>query len=232
MRAYLPIFILSIGQCCFSSASFLTPIKLFEELSITNSLTASPIGSPVMSLDTSITPLSLLTGYVGYIQHKDSSCTFQMSVSVTALNICIRTQLDKYEYVIATITSVTRTEYSDSLCTVPVAISVTLYTNSKCVDKMKILIGPSFTANPSDATAYYRYKNVLTVVNPHYIRSLSNLNRAILLSRYYPLSDSSCSLAPTQISYVVLDICIPSITTSLRHTMSGICMHNYFWYLF
>ena len=227
MPAHLPIFILSIGQCCFSSASFLTPIKLFEELSITNSLTASPIGSPVMSLDTSITPLSLLTGYVAYTQHKDSSCTFQISVSVTALNICIRTHLDKYEYITATISSVTRKEYSDSLCAVPLTESLTSYTDSKCVDKMKIFIGPSITANPSAATAYYRCKNVLTVVDPHHILSLSKLNCAILMSRYYPLSDSSCSLAPTQISYVVLDTCIPSITTSLRHTMSGTCLHNY-----
>ena len=164
MRAYLPISVLFIGQFCLSSASFLTPMKFFKELSITNSLTTSPIGSPHMSLDTSMTPLSLLTGYVVYAIHKDSSCTFQTAVYCTALNICVHTELGKYEYVTATISSLTTKEYSDSLCTVLVTESQTSYTNSECVDKKKVSISSVTTANPSVATAYYRCKNVLTIV--------------------------------------------------------------------
>ena len=179
MRASFPIFILIVGQCGLSSASFLTPMKFFEELSITDSQAASPIGSPVMSLDTSINPLSLLTGYVVYTQHKDSSCTFQTDVQYMALNICLHTNLGQYEFITATISSVTRKKFSDSLCAVPVPESPRTLNFFNCIDKRTISISSVITANPSVATAYYRCKNVSANVNPHYIRSFSDLKCAI-----------------------------------------------------
>ena len=179
MRAYLPICILFIGQCCLSSASFLTPIKFFEEPSIADSLAASPIGSPLMPLDTSITPLSLLTGYLVYTFYKDSSCTYQTAVLHNALNVCFHTALGQYEYITATVSSVTRKKFSDSLCTVPVPESPRTLNFFNCIDKRTISISSVTTANPSVATAYYRCKNVSTTVYPHYIRSFSDLNCAI-----------------------------------------------------
>ena len=176
MCAYLPICILIVGQCGLSSAS---SIKFFEELSITNSLAASPIGSPVISLDTSINQLPLLTGYVVYAQHKDSSCTFQTDVQLKALNICLHKDLGQYEYITATVSSVTRKKFSDSLCTVPVPESPRTLNFFNCIDKRTISISSVTTANPSVATAYYRCKNVSTTVYHHYIRSFSDLNCAI-----------------------------------------------------
>ena len=132
-----------------------------------------------MSLDTSINPLSLLTGYVVYTQHKDSSCTFQTDVQFKALNICLHHELGQYEYITATISTVTRKKFSDSLCKVPVPESPRSLNFFNCIDKRTISISSVITANPSVATAYYRCKNVSTTVNPHYIRSFSDLNCAI-----------------------------------------------------
>ena len=159
MSAYLVISILFSSQLLRLSASFLTTTKLSEELSETNSLTTSAIGPPITSLETSLTPLSLLSGYVGYARYSDDSCTSQMSALFTALNVCTAISEDTYEYNTATSSSITTTIYIDSLCTV---VSVEFpsdtesYVDGACKNKRKVFAASTIPANPSTATVQVR----------------------------------------------------------------------------
>ena len=153
MSAYLVVFILFSGELLRSSASFLTTTKLSEELSATNSLTASAIGPPVTSLET------LLSGYVTIVYHSDDSCTSQTYVLNTALNVCITNSDDEYEYYTATSSSVTTARYTDSLCT-EVSVLASSYTESyvtgACDNKRKVFVGSAIAPNPSTATVQTR----------------------------------------------------------------------------
>ena len=158
MSAYLVISILFSSQLLRSSASFLTTTKLSEELSETNSITASAIGPPITSLETSLTPLSLLSGYVGYARYSDDSCTSQMKALFVALNVCIARSEDDYDYYTATSSSITITSYTDSLCTVVSSISsdTQSYVDGACEKKRKVFVASTITANPSAATVQIR----------------------------------------------------------------------------
>ena len=159
MSAYLVISILFSSQLLRSSASFLTTTKLSEELSETNSITASAIGPPITSLETSLTPLSLLSGYVGYARYSDDSCTSQMKALFVALNVCIARSEDDYDYYTATSSSITITSYTDSLCKVPSTefpADTTSYVNGACEKKRKVFVASTITANPSAATVQIR----------------------------------------------------------------------------
>ena len=159
MSAYLVVSILFSSLLLRSSASFLTTTKLSEELSETNSLTASAIGPPMTSLETSLTPLSLLSGYIGTAQYSDDSCTSQMYAIFIALNVCTQSSEGFYEYRTATSSSTTNTGYEDSLCTV-VSVqepsNTQSYVDGACDERKKVFAASTLPANPSTATAQIR----------------------------------------------------------------------------
>ena len=159
MSAYLVGFIVFSGELLRSSASFLTTTKLSEELSETNSVTASAIGTPITSLETSLTPLSLLSGYIGYVRYSDDSCTSQMIALFSALNVCTEEGENEYEFRTATSSAITIKFYTDSLCTVVSAQypeDTESYVDGACKNKRKVFAASTIPANPSTATVQIR----------------------------------------------------------------------------
>ena len=153
MSAYLVISILFSGELLRSSASFLTTTKLSEELSATTSLTASAIGPPITSLETS------LPGYVTYALYSDDSCTSQIVARSDALNVCIADSGSNFEYTTATSSSITLTLYTDSLCKVlstEFPVDTTSYVNGACDKKRKVSVVSAIAPSPSTATVQLR----------------------------------------------------------------------------
>ena len=153
MSAFLVISILFSSQLLRSSASFLTTTKLSEELSATTSLTASAIGPPITSLETS------LSGYVTYALHSDDSCTTQIAARSDALNVCFADNNFDFAYTTATSSSITITSYTDSLCKVPSTefpADTTSYVNGACDKKRKVSVVSAIAPSPSTATVQIR----------------------------------------------------------------------------
>ena len=142
MSSFLAVCILLIGHLFSSSATFLKTIKLASEESSQNQpLTASPIGSSVTTLDSNITKLANLVGYVINVGYSDSSCSFFSSVQIVKLNECYRYG-SRFRYVTATSALVTYGLYTDAQCTL-FAVGVKKfksYTSNVCSGSRMIFI--------------------------------------------------------------------------------------------
>ena len=149
------VLVLIIGYLYASSASLLQTEKLApEDVSPTKFLPALTIGSTATSQGRFRTSLNALTGYVTSVTYSDTSCKSTESVVVELLNSCIRTGKETSQFVTATSSSVTRSRYSDSLCTIAAKVTMESYTDGACVSSRKTSINPTseFTADVATAS--------------------------------------------------------------------------------
>jgi hypothetical protein len=150
------ILFLIVSHLFSSSASLLKAVKVSEELSRFTSMTASTIGPPVTSLNTSLTPLAALDGIVTLSRYSDSSCQSIFYTAVSGLNYCIRVGVNSYQYIVATSSSVLYSYYSDPYCLVLVSTVTVANTNSACVNGVKSFVSYSMTYTAYYATATIR----------------------------------------------------------------------------
>ena len=150
------ILFLIVSHLFSSSASLLKAVKVSEELSPFTSMTASTIGPPVTSLNTSLTPLAALDGLVTLNRYSDSLCKNSVYAAVSGLNTCIRVDVSSYQKIIATSSSVLYSYYSDPYCLLLVSSSTIANTNSACVDGFKSFVSSSMIYTPDYATAVLR----------------------------------------------------------------------------
>lgn len=123
MSSSLTICILLIGYLFSSSAtSFKTTKLASEESSRTHSLTASPTWSSVTTLNSNITKLANLNGYVIDVTYKTTECNTPIYAYVHALNTCSRQGPSLYSFIVATTSSVTYATFTDSQCTMGIQL--------------------------------------------------------------------------------------------------------------
>ena len=221
------ILFLIVSHLFSSSASFLKAVKVSEELSPSTSMTASTIGPPVTSLNTSLTPLAALSGIVTFSKYSDSLCKNIIYTVVSGLNNCVRVGVSKYQYIIATSSAVLYSYYSDPYCLLLVESSTFANTNSACVDGLKSFVSWSMTYTAYSATAVIRWMIVWTIMKSHYTRRCSNPRCAIDIPSTYKLSDSICSGYIDEVEYIPDTTCLPFESSSVQYTLSGIHMHDY-----
>ena len=157
MSPSLVICVLFIGHLFSSSASLLNTGKLAsEELSQATSLNASLSRSPVTTLNSSITTLVIMTGYVVVVDYSDSLCTAPIYADVQVLNTCFEYYDKVYKKIIATSYSVSSVTYTDSLCTLGAIPKSQTYTDGACVGYSKTFISSTSTLAADVATASER----------------------------------------------------------------------------
>ena len=123
MSSSLTICILLIGYLFSSSAtSFKTTKLASEESSRTHSLTASPTGSSVTTLNSNITKLANLNGYIVDVLYKTAACDTPIYAYLQALNTCFHEGPSLYSFVVATTSSVTYATFTDSKCSMGMVI--------------------------------------------------------------------------------------------------------------
>jgi hypothetical protein len=151
------ILFLIVSHIFSSSASFRKALKVSDELSPFKSMTASTIGSPVTSLNTSLTPLAAFDGLLAAASlYSDSLCKNLIYKKVTDLNVCIRTGVSEYQMTTATSSSVIYGEYSDLYCSLLISSLDVANTNGECVDGQKVFISPAMKYTVVSATAEIR----------------------------------------------------------------------------
>ena len=148
------VLMLIIGYLCASSASLLqTEIVAPEDVSSAKFLSAFTVGSTATSQGRFRTSLNTLTGYVTSVTYNDTSCKSTLSVVVELLNSCIRTGEETSQFVTATSSSVTRSRFSDSSCTIATKGTLESYTVGACVSSTKTSITPTSEYTADVATA-------------------------------------------------------------------------------
>ena len=157
MSRSLAIYFLLIAHLFSSSASFLKSTQpALEESSAGLSPLHFSRGSRVTSLDTNITTLAALTGYVTQATYRDAACQNPILALVVALNTCYRTGLSEYNYNTATGTSVTFATYTDAKCSLGEDKSVLSYTDSVCSGYKATFVTASSKVSTSVQTASLR----------------------------------------------------------------------------
>ena len=149
------VLMIIIGYLGASSASLLQTEKAApDDVSPAKFLSAFTVGSTATSQGRFRTSLNTLTGYVTSVTYSDTSCKSTLSVVVELLNNCIRTGEETSQFVTATSSSVTRSRFSDSSCTLPTKGTLESYTDGACVSSTKTSITPTseFTADVATAS--------------------------------------------------------------------------------
>ena len=161
MSSFLAVCLLLIGHLFRSSATSLKTIKLASvELSQNQSLTASPIESSVTTLDSNITKLANLVGYVINVGYTDSSCSTFSSVRILKLNECYRYSTSGFRYVTATSALVTYSVFEDAQCKLAYAFEGAKisksYTSKVCSESRMISISETSDFTPTVAVGFER----------------------------------------------------------------------------
>ena len=155
MSSFLAVCILLVGHLFSSSATSLKTIKLAsEESSQAKSLIASPIGSSVTTLDSNITKLANLDGYVVDVRYTDSSCSTFSFAEQQVLNKCFRYSATQYKYITATSTLVTKNTYTDAKCTLGGSNILNVYESKVCNAKKIIFIAESIALTSNVALGF------------------------------------------------------------------------------
>ena len=159
MSYFLAVCILLIGHLFSSSATSLKTIKLASEESSQNqSLTATPIGSSVTTLNSNITKLELaiLTGYVVDVTYTDSLCSTFSFTQQQVLNKCFRLGATKYRYITATSLLVGYYTYTDAQCTLGMESAFNFYSSKVCTGSRMTFISETSDFTPTVAIAFQR----------------------------------------------------------------------------
>ena len=157
MSSFLAVCILLIGHLFSSSATSLKTIKLASvESSQNQSLTASPIGSSVTTLDSNIIKLANLDGYVVDVYFTDSSCSTISYATQQILNQCFRYSATQYKYITATSTLVTKNTYTDAKCTLGGSNILNVYESRKCNAKKMIFLTDTIDLISTVAVGFQR----------------------------------------------------------------------------
>ena len=118
MSSSRAIFILIVGHLFSSSASYLKAKKVtLQETAPTKSRATSTVDHTITSRDKSLTPLATSDLFVTTTLFTDTDCFSPYSEVVEVLNTCFRNDDASFVQVTATLSSVSRVTYSDSLCT-------------------------------------------------------------------------------------------------------------------
>ena len=150
------ILFLIVSHLFSSSASLLKAVKVTEELSQFTSMTASTIGPPVTSLNTSLISLAALNGLVTLSKYSDSSCKNIVYTAVSGLNYCIRVGVSMYQDIVATSSSVQYSYYSDPYCLYFLASITYPNTDGACVDGVRSFVSFAMTYTAYSTTAAIR----------------------------------------------------------------------------
>ena len=157
MSSFLAVCILLIGHLFSSSATSPKTIKLAaEESSQSQSLTASQIGSSVTTLDSNITKLANLNGYVYDVVYTDSSCSTFALAELQVLNICFRFSATKYKFITASSSLVTYNTYTDAQCKLGGSNTIHVYESKVCSEQRVTSISETSNFIPTIAVGFQR----------------------------------------------------------------------------
>ena len=157
MSSFLAVCILLIGHLFSSSATSLKTIKLAsEESSQAKSLTASQIGSSATTLDSNITKLANLDGYVVDVTYTDSSCSTFSFAQQQVLNKCFRYSETKYKYITAAAMLVSYFTFTDAQCLLGMESSFNFYTSNVCSGSRMTFISETINFTPTIAVGFQR----------------------------------------------------------------------------
>ena len=157
MSSFLAVCILLVGHLFSSSATSLKTIKLAsEESSQAQALTASPIGFSVTTLNSNITKLVNLNGYVYDVVYTDSVCSTFALAELQVLNICFRFSATKYKFITASSALVTYNTYTDAQCTLGGSNTIHVYESKVCSGQRRTFISETSNFIPTIAVGFQR----------------------------------------------------------------------------
>ena len=222
MSSFLAVCILLIGHLFSSSATSLKTIKLAsEESSQAQALTASPIGFSVTTLNSNITKLVNLNGYVYDVVYTDSLCSTFALAELQVLNICFRFSATKYKFITASSALVTYNTYTDAQCTLGGSNTIHVYESKVCSGQRRTFISETSNFIPTIAVGFQRWMNVWNIKKSSRIQSCFNSDHILSMSRSFVSSDITCSSMVTDAQYYALNECVSFINSSLKLTVSG-----------
>ena len=142
----------------FTLFALLLTISLSSASPVTSSVTytvKSLTNTPIESLSSA----TLLTGYVTNIFYEGSSCSNPYYANTYILNSCYRESANTYRFFTANSSSVTRTTYTDSQCTMGASETSFSYTDGACdtTDSTKVYVSSSSVWNSDSLTATERW---------------------------------------------------------------------------